>query len=220
VDFALLLDDPALAKKRRDTLNSKNEEKRRELRRTVLGMLEVSTVKDKMEGFNSEDHPELERKFVDMTGTEKVLYIVDYPFMVLSYLTILPTTEEHYSRLRCLIWPIPGTAFALWMILGHPTIWWAYIGGPIAVILLAAFFFLLPRDNSVKLSTPMAFTITFLGCVSSCCWMYFFIDLLIDLLNTIGVVFNLESSFLGFTVLAVGNALPDALNTMALAKQG
>jgi hypothetical protein len=63
VDFALLLDDPALAKKRRDTLNSKNEEKRRELRRTVLGMLEVSTVKDKMEGFNAEEHPELERKF-------------------------------------------------------------------------------------------------------------------------------------------------------------
>jgi len=48
--------------------------------------------------------------------------------------------------------------------------------------------------------------------------MYLLIDLLIDLLNTFGMVFNLESSFLGFTVLAIGNALPDALNTMALSK--
>ena len=220
VDFALLLDDPTLAKKRRDTINNKNAEKRRELRRTVLGMLEVASVKDKMEGFNSEDHPELERTFHDMTGTEKVLFLVDYPFMVLSYLTILPTTQEHFSRLRCLIWPIPGVAFAMWLIFGMPTMIWAYVGAPIALVLLIVFFIGIPRDSSQEPSKPIQFLITLLGCASSCCWMYLLIEMLIDMLNTLGMVMNLESSFLGFTILAIGNALPDALNTLALSKSG
>jgi solute carrier family 24 (sodium/potassium/calcium exchanger), member 6 len=50
--------------------------------------------------------------------------------------------------------------------------------------------------------------------------MYILLELLIDMLNTIGLVFDLESSFLGFTVIAIGNALPDALNTIAFSKQG
>lgn len=220
VDFALLLDDPSLAKKRRDNINNKNEAKRRELRRTVLGMLEVSSVKDKMEGYNAEEHPEHHRGFADLSGTEKVLFLVDYPFMVLSYLTILPTTKEHFSRLRCLIWPIPGVSFAMWMIFGKPAMIWVYVGAPIAVVLLGVFFFYIPYDSSKEPSKHIQFLITFLGCISSCCWMYLLIELLIDYLNTFGMVFNLESSYLGFTVLAVGNALPDALNTIALSKSG
>jgi hypothetical protein len=50
-----LVDDPALAKKRRDEINLQNEEKRRELRRNVLGMIEASTVKDKMEIHEAEE---------------------------------------------------------------------------------------------------------------------------------------------------------------------
>jgi len=145
-----MLDDPSLVRKRRETINNKNTEKRRELRRTVLGILEVASVKDKMEGFNSEEHGEEDTKFSEMSGTEKVLFVMDYPFMILSYLTILPTTEEHFSRLRCLIWPIPGTAFAMWMIFGHPSMIWVYIGGPIALVLLIIFFFGIPRDSAEK----------------------------------------------------------------------
>lgn len=221
VDLALLLDDPAMARKRRETLNHQNYEKRRALRRTVLGMLHVSSVKDKMEGFEAEHHEEEERKFTDMTGTEKVLFVVDFPFLVLSYLTILPTTKEDFSKLRCLIWPIPGTAFAMWMIFGHPSMIWVYVGLPLAIILFGIFFFFIPSEDTPQHPpTPIQFLITFLGCVSSCCWMYLLVELLVDLLNTFGMVFDLESSYLGFTVLAIGNALPDALNTIALSKTG
>ena len=36
----------------------------------------------------------------------------------------------------------------------------------------------------------------------------------------IGIIAKLKASFLGLTILAIGNALPDALTTIALSKQG
>ena len=44
--------------------------------------------------------------------------------------------------------------------------------------------------------------------------------MLIDLLSLYVVVFQLDSTFMGLTVLGIGNALPDALTTIALAKKG
>ncbi len=44
--------------------------------------------------------------------------------------------------------------------------------------------------------------------------------MLIDLLNVFVIVFKLDSTYMGLTVLGVGNALPDALTTIALAKKG
>lgn len=220
VDFALLIDDPSLAKKRREEINQKNEEKRRELRRNVLGMLEVTNVKDKEEIYIHDDEIEKEKKFDDFTATEKCMFILDMPFMIASYLTILPTHRDHFNRLRCLIWPIPGVAFWMFMFIGKPNEKWLYFGAPTAVIYLVIFFFFLPRDGVTQPNKGMTFFMNLTSSVSSCCWMYMLIQFLVDLLNTIGLVFNIESSYLGFTVLAVGNALPDALNTIALSKAG
>ena len=44
--------------------------------------------------------------------------------------------------------------------------------------------------------------------------------MLIDLLSLYVVVFKLDNTFMGLTVLGIGNALPDALTTIALAKKG
>lgn len=54
--------------------------------------------------------------------------------------------------------------------------------------------------------------------------------ILIDLLNFVGknvglieflgILTNLSKTYLGMTIIAMGNALPDALTTIALAKQG
>jgi len=51
-------------------------------------------------------------------------------------------------------------------------------------------------------------------------WTYVVSDVLIDLLTMIGVVCKLSTTYLSLTILAIGNALPDALTTIALAKQG
>jgi Ca2+/Na+ antiporter len=39
-------------------------------------------------------------------------------------------------------------------------------------------------------------------------------------LTCIGVITKLSATFLGLTIIAIGNALPDALVTIALAKDG
>ena len=51
-------------------------------------------------------------------------------------------------------------------------------------------------------------------------WTYILSSMLIDLLNTYILIFNLDETFMGLTILGVGNALPDALTTIALAKKG
>ena len=43
---------------------------------------------------------------------------------------------------------------------------------------------------------------------------------LVDLLTFIGKLTGLSSTYLGLTIIAVGNALPDGLTTIALAKKG
>ena len=51
-------------------------------------------------------------------------------------------------------------------------------------------------------------------------WSYHLIAILIDLLNSLGMILKLTTVYIGLTILAVGNALPDALTTIALAKKG
>jgi len=55
------------------------------------------------------------------------------------------------------------------------------------------------------------------GIVAGLLWTYLLVGLLIDMLNALGIFLNLDSTFLGLTILAVGNALPDALTTISLA---
>lgn len=51
-------------------------------------------------------------------------------------------------------------------------------------------------------------------------WSYLVIAALIDLLTCIGAITKLSATYLGLTIIAMGNALPDALVTITLAKDG
>ena len=55
------------------------------------------------------------------------------------------------------------------------------------------------------------------GVIAGLMWTYLLVGILIDMLNALGIFLNLDSTFLGLTILAVGNALPDALTTISLA---
>jgi Ca2+/Na+ antiporter len=59
-----------------------------------------------------------------------------------------------------------------------------------------------------------------LSIISGCFWAFIVIEILVDLMTTIGLICRLSNTFLGLTVLAIGNALPDALTTIVLAKNG
>ena len=64
------------------------------------------------------------------------------------------------------------------------------------------------------------FAICVLGTILGLLWTYVVSSMLIDLLSFFVVVFKLDSTFMGLTILGIGNALPDALTTIALAKKG
>lgn len=69
--------------------------------------------------------------------------------------------------------------------------------------------------------TPTYFLmIILLSIVSGIIWTKLCCGLLVDLLTVIGVQLNLSTTYLGLTILAVGNALPDGLTTIAIAKKG
>lgn len=57
-----------------------------------------------------------------------------------------------------------------------------------------------------------------MGVAGGLMWTYLLIGTLIDILDAIGIIFNIDATYLGLTVLAVGNALPDALTTISLCK--
>jgi len=59
-----------------------------------------------------------------------------------------------------------------------------------------------------------------LSIFSGCFWAFIVIEVLVDLMTCVGLIAKLSNTYLGLTVLAIGNALPDALTTIALAKKG
>jgi len=62
--------------------------------------------------------------------------------------------------------------------------------------------------------------VTTVGVFCGFAWTFFVSGLLIDLLAMVGVLSKLSATYLALTIIAVGNALPDALITIALAKKG
>ena len=148
-------------------------------------------------------------------------HIVDFPFLIAAYLTLLPIDIKDYkSRTRCFIWAFTGTFFEFFVIFKFDLfseysklfIWFGC-----AMFFFSLFLIILPRSPSLPSSAAFKF-IVINSVIVTIFWMYFLIELLMDLLSVIGMVFDIEPSYLGFTVLAIGNALPDALSTIALFK--
>ena len=59
-----------------------------------------------------------------------------------------------------------------------------------------------------------------IGTINGLVWTYLGTTILIDLLNTFIVAFKLNNTYMGLSILGIGNALPDALTTISLAKEG
>lgn len=66
----------------------------------------------------------------------------------------------------------------------------------------------------------MMFLIEVTGCLTAFFWTGYISGILIDILTFIGVISKLSATYLALTIIGVGNALPDALITIALAKKG
>jgi len=79
----------------------------------------------------------------------------------------------------------------------------------------------MPKDEDVtqKEKAPKWFMFfTIVGVLNGLMYTYVLVGILIDLLNNLGILLNISNTYMGLTILAVGNALPDALTTISLCK--
>lgn len=147
-----------------------------------------------------------------------MLEVLDWPFDLVRKLTCLPAEEEDYHHYWVYAWCIFGPAFLLFFSIGlNPIIY-----GILVVLSLVYFSLNICKiENKKEMpSTCCVFVMNIFSVLSGMMWSYLMIAILIDLLTCIGVLAKLSKVFIGLTVLAVGNALPDALTTLALAKHG
>ena len=93
--------------------------------------------------------------------------------------------------------------------------WFYYL--PLGVIWSLAFYRCKTKRNEI---TKAHLLVSIVGVVCGFIWTYYVSGLLIDILTMVGVLTHLEATYLALTIIAIGNALPDALITIALAKKG
>lgn len=155
-----------------------------------------------------EENESVVGKFVDW---------LDMPFSIVRMLTIPPVNTEEYNHYYVTIWPFCGFMFLAWS-LHFPVheIWYFII--PVSALISLALYKFRPAKND---ESPGYFIIiVILGILCGILWAEFLTTILIDFLRMIGLLTNLSSTYLVLTVIAIGNALPDALTTIAIARKG
>lgn len=142
--------------------------------------------------------------------------IVDFPFEWILHATVLPCEKEQYSRTRCLIYCFPGMFFVVSVITKEFSLINLAISVGLGLILFATFYVWLPKDNK----TPKGFIfMNVLGLIAALLWTYLLVTILVDFVEGVGMVSNLNKTFLGLTILAVGASMPEAVTTVTLCKQ-
>lgn len=160
-------------------------------------------------------HKKEQREEIEHGFFFKILDVIDYPFKWLRKLTIPPLNEDEYEHKYLVIWPLLGIPF---LVLNFFKGWWFLLYfSALSLLLPIVFYKLWPEENKV----PKYFLfVVIVGVASSILWTKMCCALLVDLLTFVGRLTGLSSTYLGLTVIAVGNALGDGLTTIALAKKG
>lgn len=151
---------------------------------------------------------------------DKILFVIDFPFKWLRTICIPPCEEEEYDNNLVVIWPFCGILVVEMIIkMKWPVTLGFYYYLPIACLWAYAFRKWGDPKNPTKI-TNHHLLVSIVGMLCGFIWTYYVSGLLIDILTMIGVLTGLKATYLALTVIAIGNALPDALITIALAKKG
>lgn len=169
-------------------------------------------------------------------------HLIELPFEWIRKLTIPPCEGEHYDKWLVIVWPWFGILTCMMIITKSlPNSWyWAIYAVPSAIWSLMFYKIkgtidpededeekdLSDKKNS-KLRTERYLLpgdwfilIAIVGMMMGFVWTYYVSGLMIDALTFVGVLSKLSATYLALTIIAIGNALPDALLTIALAKKG
>jgi Ca2+/Na+ antiporter len=200
----------------------------------------------KIESMPEEEKPEEAKKGTCMKIVSTIEKVVEFPFDWIRKLTIPPCEVQHYDKVLVIIWPFFGIlttmmiitkswpSSPMWALYLVPSSLWALMfycikgtvdpkdlesddedekeGGEKDESMKKAERFLLPGDWFIL--------IAIVGMIMGFIWTYYVSGLMIDALTFVGVLSKLSTTYLALTIIAVGNALPDSLLTVALAKKG
>jgi sodium/potassium/calcium exchanger 6 len=153
-----------------------------------------------------------------VSGIDGFTNILGSPFQVVLWLTVLPSQKETYTRTRVSYYPITGAVFVAWFVLREASSRVLTIGGAAGLVLYFLLSQYLPSKEKQLPTWYPAIPVASLAV--SFLWLYVLASLALDATACLRILFNLDQSYLGLTVLAIGNALPDALTTITLCKQG
>lgn len=76
---------------------------------------------------------------------EIIIHIFEYPFLTLLYFTALPVSNSHYSKLRCVLYPVPGFCFIMFVV--KKSFDMDYLYYPLPAGLLVSVIFLMVLDK-------------------------------------------------------------------------
>ena len=131
--------------------------------------------------------------------------------------TLPPCKADLFDKTHTIIFPIPGIPFMISVLFSFPP-WWAYFFG-----LMFAFLLSLVLNATIPFQkTPPSyfFYLQLVSAFGSLIWIYFVSGLFLDFLQFWQLITKLNKTYLGFSLIAIVNVLPDCITLVALAEQG
>jgi len=154
---------------------------------------------------------------------QKVLSVLEYPWVVMRELTIPTLDPANWSKFHAVMHPIVDPLFITFFLgLSQGSV----EGVPVVVICLlvsvvpAAVIFLFTLRSRPPTSPAFTFCWTISAFVMCVMWIYILASELITCLSALGTISHIPPAFLGLTVLAWGNSLGDYFTNIGVAKGG
>jgi len=161
-----------------------------------------------------------DRSFEEETGFSKILTYLNVPLEFLCNLTAPAIDEEHWNKSLALIQPFGALLIFL---AGNELldayigkVWVGYILLPIACV-FSILIFAKTKSDKMHSYPTVASLITLIVAIS---WLEFISIYVVDYLQFVGSLTGLAPTFIGMTILAMGNTLGDIMANRALAKMG
>eukprot|EP00002_Diphylleia_rotans_P021974 TRINITY_DN4290_c0_g1_i1.p1 TRINITY_DN4290_c0_g1~~TRINITY_DN4290_c0_g1_i1.p1 ORF type:complete len:805 (+),score=184.59 TRINITY_DN4290_c0_g1_i1:63-2477(+) len=165
-------------------------------------------------------------EFDKKSGVEKVLYVLEAPFIFIRAITIPRVEDGEWNRIYAFINIILSPLFFFWAFdihaveFGSGFLLWHFL----LLFVIPMGFYYAYSTRGLSLSTPPTGRLytTFVGIAffMSMAWIYVIANELVSLLQSFGLILSLSEYILGVTVLAWGNSMPDLVADVVMARQG
>lgn len=160
----------------------------------------------------------------------KIQFVIEWPMSVFRWISIPPCyyddqwTRWHYMFV--VVSPVPMVMVMLVACAGWSGLYGIWMGKlPLLVFLvlcgiaMSAFFFFVLSSNRPP-HWSLQIVLGTLAFVMSIAWLNIEANEVVSVLNSIGLLFNIDTGILGLTVLAIGNSVGDWVADTAVARAG